>query len=386
LSNWVSSVDGVTSVAGSALKLSFVMRTNLILTANFITNEFIAVAGAYNGLFNDPVTGPALRSAGLFTLNTDTNRNFSGKLYLDGRTNSFAGVLDLLGTGISRPVLRQGKNPLSVVIMLDLQGGSDVVLGRVNCVADGWSALLAGDRAVLKLNTNLAAPYVGAYTMVLPHPLSQCPGGDGYTTINVSARGALTASGLLGDAQPLRPVPATVSKNGYWPFYATAYRSISPTGVQKYYGLAIGWLCINNDPSRRITGDIAWIKVAFTNGYYNDGFTNNIPVLGAPYTINTNRLLNLTNGVVILTGGNLSQTLTNSFTLAPGNKIVNVSTNYAFQLAVKPGTGRFTGSFKHPDHANIVTAFSGVVLQDQVVGFGVFKGTNQTGSIFLQRN
>src|SRR5207249_1395122 len=46
-SNWTG------SVTSSLAKLTFTMQSNTVLYANFITNPFIAAAGAYNGLFHE---------------------------------------------------------------------------------------------------------------------------------------------------------------------------------------------------------------------------------------------------------------------------------------------------------------------------------------------
>ena len=65
--NWSSgtNTNSLSPLPNSA-SLSFLMSSNLILQANFVTNPFTAVAGVYNGLFS-PTNGVSEESSGFFT-------------------------------------------------------------------------------------------------------------------------------------------------------------------------------------------------------------------------------------------------------------------------------------------------------------------------------
>jgi len=93
----------------------------------------------------------------------------------------------------------------------------------------------------------------------------------------------------------------------------------------------------------------------------------------------TNRVLELTNGVVTLSGGNLSHNWTHYIALVhnliPGtNKL---------SIALSPGSGLFKGTFTDTN-AGRTFSFSGALLQKTTNGFGYVTGTNRTGRISIE--
>ncbi len=375
--NWVSIVDGVTNIAANTAKITFPMQTNLTLIANFVTNSFIDAAGTYYGLFSDTNNGISQQSAGLFKLSTTKKQKFSGQLWLDGDMVRFSGTFDLSGVG-STTVSRNGKSPLTLTVQLALDG-SDRVAGVVSNATDGWSSVLLGNRAVFKA-ANPAVNFSGRYTMLLPPDTNAevAPGGDGYGLISIALNGNVTISGALGDGEPLKPKAAPVSENGDYPLYAPAYGS---------EGLIMGWVNFTNAPARTLTGNLVWIKPVGTDGFYDAGFANEVALVGSGYTIPVagQPTLLMTNGVIVLTDGNLPEPITNWLTFSNVNTVTMVTTN---ALMKKPtftrGSGLMKDKFIHPANPGMWTVMAGVYLQNQNYVGGYFKGTNQTGSLLLQ--
>jgi hypothetical protein len=96
----------------------------------------------------------------------------------------------------------------------------------------------------------------------------------------------------------------------------------------------------------------------------------------------TNRVLALTNGVVILTGGNLSQAWTNDFVLGSDNRVTNASPN-KLTVTMSLGKGLFKGSFLDTGVVRTVS-FSGALLQKSTNGSGFFLGTNLAGRVLIE--
>src|SRR5262249_104140 len=96
------------------------------------------------------------------------------------------------------------------------------------------------------------------------------------------------------------------SKNGVWPLYAPLY------GGQ---GILLGSLNLSQDS---LDGDVFWIKPPGTPGkYYLQGFNVQTAALGSLYTPPASGAnpLNFETATLVLTGGNLAQTVMNQVTL-----------------------------------------------------------------------
>jgi len=102
----------------------------------------------------------------------------------------------------------------------------------------------------------------------------------------------------------------------------------------------------------------------------------------APAVGPTNRVLELTNGTVTLTGGNLAMGITNTVVLTNNNVFVITGTN-GLKLTLTPGSGLISGSFTHPQ-SKVVTSIKAVVQQGQTNLHGFFLGTNLSGQIVLK--
>ncbi len=116
--------------------LSFVLTNGMTLVANFVTNPFPVVAGAYQGVFfdtNKAALGPFdmfTESAGSLSLQLRPNGSFSAKLAMKGTSFSFSGQFDPSGRA-TVPVLRRPYLPAVCSLQLDLSGGTGLLTGQV---------------------------------------------------------------------------------------------------------------------------------------------------------------------------------------------------------------------------------------------------------------
>ena len=375
-SNWVGSVLGSTVFSSNAASLSFTMQSNLVLQANFIPSPFLPAKGAYNGLFSE--TNRTHGSSGSFTLNLTDRGAYSGNLQLGRNRYSLSGKFGAAGTA-GQTILRRGMNSLTVTMALDLTGGADRLWGTVS---DGvWLADLLANRAVFGSRTNPATQYAGSYTLSLPG-CTNADGsvwlGDGYLTLSVNTGGKVTYSGSLADGTSVGPASVPVSGQGYVPLYVPLYGG---------KGSVWSWLEFDtSQPAKGLEGLLSWIKPSGAGAYYPAGLTGDVMAEGARYTPPTtgSRVIELTDGLVILESGSLSGPLINAVTLTANNKVIDLSLTNKLSLTVKSSSGAFSGSVTEPG-AKKPHSFKGALLQDENRGYGYFLGINYSGSVILLR-
>jgi hypothetical protein len=188
--------------------------------------------------------------------------------------------------------------------------------------------------------------------------------------------GNATINGSLADGNTLSQV-VPVSRDGLVPIYQSRYAG---------KGSVWGWLEFDtNNPATTITGGLSWIKQPVAGAtYYPHGFTNETTIGGSRYTqpaTATTRVINLTDGVVICQGGNLSTSFTNTVTLTQSNRVIN-SGPISLTLSIALTNGTYSGSFGVPGTTRTNT-FKGALLQNYNAGTGSFLGTNQSGWIYF---
>ena len=149
-SNWVAS--GSENFVSNNPVLKFTMQSNLVLTANFVTNLFLAAQGAYHGFVRSNRRAARANQLRVFTLNLLSTGAFSGDLFLGSNTVSLAGKFDVSGYVQTNSPVKGGK-PLTTVLQLDVanQAISGIGQRRQFCRATGrgpecvWSEP-SGDR------------------------------------------------------------------------------------------------------------------------------------------------------------------------------------------------------------------------------------------------
>ena len=354
---------------GTNATLSFSMLSNMDLTANFAPNPFLARVANYRGLFLPESTGDFSRTnVGAVQLTLTSKGGFSGKVVRAHTTHAFTGTFDLSGAA-TVVAKRLYSPPLTVLLKLDLTGND----GVTGLVTDGVSV------SPLRAGRIAAAGLAGRYNFLLPgsdNP-TVAPGGSGAAAAIVAANNSLTASGYLGDGTPLATA-AYLTRTGEWPLFAALHSG---------RGFVAGWVQFDTNAQPMLTGtNILWLKPPVpTSRVYPAGFLFQTRLLGARHLAPTTgqSLVPWTEGVLLLSGGNLPTNLTNPITVN-GLKVTYPSGNPAFvSVALVGATGDFTGSFRRPP-LNKLTSFRGKMLRAYGWGAGWFTGTNETGLILIE--
>ena len=382
--NWVFTNWQAGAVLASSAKLTFTMKTNLVITANFIPTPFgPGVAGTYSGLFYE-TNVVAFPSSGLLNVTVDSAGVISGKLYCAGAILTIAnGQFDPSGHAtLQLPRTAQHLPSLVLDLQVDLTGGSDSLSGSVSSADSAWTAALWCGRAIY--SDASPAPFAGKYTFAFPGVADPnlAPAGASFGSINLSNNASLSLGGNLGDGTKQAQALATVAvtKQGLWPLYEPLYKA---------GGALIGWLSLSNTPGTitNVSGDIIWAKLANpTNLAYAAGFTNSASLVGSGYLAPASGTPVLAAPVttITLSGGDLAAPVSASISISTLNKVVVSGANpAAIKVTIVPATGLFTGSFIDPT-TGLSTTFAGSFLQNQNIGAGEFNSSNLSGSVLIQ--
>jgi hypothetical protein len=368
--NWT---DGASNTLATTTKLSFIMTPGLELVANFVKNPFISLQGTYAGLYDDTNSfSPA--TAGSCSAKLTSLGGLSAQLELAGAPYRFSGSVSPFGA-YSNSIPGPGGKPLALQLQLDV-GGTQGLTGTVSTAT--WSADLVAYQAVYS-SANPAPQAAKEYTLVIPGATdpSTGPGGYGYGTLRVNTSGTVTFSGMLGDGTKVSG-GSVVLGSGQWPLY------LSPSAYAGK-GVVWGWLgFVTNGASQDVVGTVNWLKQAGASGtLYPNGFTftNGVQVIESLYSYTSGaHLLDWTNGVIELAGGDLSPGLTNGVTLA-NNKLGGTN---KLSLRVTTASGLFQGTVPVANSKSGISV-SGVLLQGRNAGYGLFLGQNESGSVLLEQ-
>jgi hypothetical protein len=346
-----------------------------------------------------------IKSAGYFKLKVKAKASalptFSITLSVDGEKVGGSGGFALDGTGSLKKAIRRKKSlQADLLVSLALDAVNQKVTGTVTPTNGPWTADLLGDQA-LWTSLNMASDYDGLYTLALPGDVVSTgglPGGDGYGTVTLTdSNGIIKLAGSLGDGEKLSQKTG-LSKDGQWPLYSRMNKD-STTGIFK--GMVMGWVTVSPEPTRDLSGTLAWIKQGPIGTLYPAGFTNSVALTASPYTIPAATELAITllpdstNGVGQLTiaaeaGQTPAVTVTNIvLNPMPLNKFTvpaDVTNNPVTLKLSKPlfKTGVVKGTFFIGVNK---TPFVGVILKDQNVARGFFKGAAvpaESGSFLLE--
>ena len=364
-SNWTGTISSFTPA------FSFTMSSNLALVANFVTNPFIVLKGSYTALFYE-TNLPSHENSGLLSLQLTEKGAYSGRLQQGAIRYSFSGQFDL-GLSAQKRIARPGAGEL--FLSLRLPPDADQLTGTVTNGV--WASELFGYRTTFS-RSHPATNFKGAYTMLLPGAGSsnEGPAGNGCGCVTVNIGGNLSFKGTLSDGNSVIQT-ASVAANGQWPFYLPLYGG---------KGSIFGWLTLQNTITNDIAGLVLWTQPQGVAGAIcPSGFTNGVEVLGSSFVPPPagSPLLDCTNAVLVLEGGNLESAITADVRFDSKNRIVITSQNTnKLALTFLASTGIFRGSFAHPQTAR-QTKLTGVVLSKQNYGAGFFLGTGQSGSVFL---
>jgi hypothetical protein len=352
-----------------------------LVTLTLVTNPFTAnLTGAYYGLFAE--SNAQFESSGLLTLNLTSLGRFTARILNAGGSYSFSGGLSGVGWWSNIVSRGSGKTPLTVLLDLNVTNGMEQILGAVSA-GTNWTASLEADRATY----SRANPFTnqGRYTLIFAgtNDGAQSPGGDGYATVNASAEGLVSLNGVLSDNTSVAPGAVSVSKYGRWPLYIPLYgRFGSMVGWIDFTNRGVSLTNLTNSGACSFAGsNVMWFRTNTDGKLYPGGFTNSLTVIGSTFSPDNNGvLLGLSNLQVILSGGNLTDAISNSVEALPTGKFNAVGAGIpGLTLSLNPATGVIKGSFADPENAPI----KGIVFQEQTNAAGFFLGGTNSGLFLL---
>jgi hypothetical protein len=329
--------------------------------------------GTFTGLFGQ-TNGPAPQTSGAFTITSTAKSTFTGSVQTGNARYSFRGQFDNNGAAL---VTLKGKNlasPTIVALQLDFSSAPGFVEGMISNAS--WAAQLFGHKLFFDGKT-MVSPQLGKYTLIVPGngDGSTAPGGDSYATMSVDKAGRMRMVGALADGTRVMQ-SGTVSSDNAWPVYVPLY------GGQ---GLVWGWISFTNSPQATLGGELTWVRTSAAKAkLYPNGFTLRTNAWGLLYQKpgTGQNSLNLTSGTVVLTGGGLSQPVTNSVTVT-GSKGTGTSGG-KLSLTFNQGVGTFSGHETVEALAKPIV-FNGVVLQVSNTAAGFFLQGEGSGRVRVGR-
>jgi len=251
-SKWEIRTNADLSLTNNALfsnraTLSFQMKSNLVLVADFVPNPFPAVSGAYAGLFLDANTNRFRpENAGPLAMQLGNNGAFSGRIVIQGVAHPFGGRFDPVGKA-QVGIIRSAQPPVSLSLQLDLTGGSGTITGTVTTSSDAntlTSSLLANrrpspppgpGRRLFSLVDDAGEPIVNAAAYI-------------GTVGNVIVQGVLQHSRNFNFATSL-------ASDGSVPFYLSSSRGSE---------VIMGWLQFGSDGGSTVSGQLFRVSPSFT--------------------------------------------------------------------------------------------------------------------------
>ncbi len=348
--------------------LSFLMNSNLVITAHFVSNYFPVVQGTYYGLVaptdHNNIT---VSNAGLAKISSTAAGTFTGSLSMQNKVFPFAGKWDYAGNA-NFSIARPGTTPLAANLSIDLSNGVFTVNGTVQS-AD-WTSDITTTRSVTKLTAS-TIPAAGKYVMKIPTTTSDL--GDSVATMTASPGGILTFAGLMADNTPWTETVG-VDKDGNFPIFCSLYSG---------RGLLIGLQQFSSVTNS--IGATRWIRPAITTAFYTNGFST--PAFNSYISGYGRPAANTTYGLQF--GGNTLQpsvsyglTINNlgQFQITsgggPGDHLV---------LTLTPTTGALSGTWSDPALGTwTIKGVLGIFNNPNIAGTGFVLGPHgQTGSMQL---
>lgn len=343
---------------------------------------------------------------------------FTGTLKLAGGSYPFSGALTTPtggGHSVATVTVKRPGTPvkLPVILTLDLDPASDVLIGTVNVQGDASTASITGWRNLWHTtspNPNLVgANQLGAHAFKLKldtasAAMDNVPEGYGYGTITTTTAGVTTTAGRTSDGNAITSSNGVLSSSGkvlvFQPLYST-------------HGSIAGVLEITSDTSHTINSHLDWQKLVKTvvRDYAAFGllgvdatggkYVATAPIDGlgfSPVGTNNAKLVFLGGGVNVdsgsgmsLTNPNVSMRISDKYAVTMPTAGVN-NPGKITSLTLTAKTGAFSGKFSLTDGAvpRNQISFQGQIVTTEGGGFGYFllpqlatQGTTATTSPIL---
>ncbi|MDB6154782.1 MAG: hypothetical protein JWL90_3235, partial [Chthoniobacteraceae bacterium] len=353
-----------------------------------IHNVPVKTGGRYVGLV---LSDPLLHGqSGYINATLTSKGTLTGQLQFAGANYVLKGVVSSEGRFVQtlhRPNLiplyvslstSSGAAPLTGFISESL---IDEAVNAANIVAKKSSFTKAAPCRLPGIYTALLQPDEGVDKSKEPHI-------SGYASIQINALGIARTVGRLGDGTAIS-VGGLVCDEMELAFYTGLYGK-KPNEKGSLFG-NVRFELISD--IQQATGALFWHKPPQSSGaFYRDGFTTTTTLTGSMYWP-TSPALTLVgeqyNAYVTFTDGNLDKSspeaeLTKTLSISVAYKVTALTkSDDRLAMRIYPKSGLFSGSFRDK-FSGMTRTFTGVLLQNDNIGIGLFSGSNEMGSVRLQ--
>ena len=245
-------------------------------------------------------------------------------------------------------IVRKGIKPLILNFALNTGAAFS------GSISDGvFDSEMHGVRTTFNTITH-PAPYLGTYTMAVPHQdfSTSFSLGNGYGSLKVDGAGNAKLSGVLADGTKITQ-SSQVSDDGTWPLFVPLYKG---------KGLLIGWVSFANRANDDLHGAVNWIKQPdLLSHYYPSGFALAGGAMGSAY--------------LPLSALELNTEISKLQSESGVNTVVT-------SIKASTTTGIFKGSIIDKATGK-ASAFQGALLQKPDAGYGFVLGVNQSLPLLL---
>lgn len=321
-----SGTDSFTYTITDPLGATSTATVNVTLPSNVIT----AGLGGYTGVLALSGTtrgycGIAVTTGGLFT----------GAVFLDGVKTALKGTFNAATGVYQQTIARPGLASLQLTLTLD--PGRNQITGTIAAGVETFPIAL--QRVFPAYTAAAPTKQAGRYTVLLPTASSDVgnaaiPQGTGYAAMTVSAVGAVSLTGRLGDGTPFM-ASSRLTRDDHFPIYVPLYAT---------KGYLAGLVSFSAKAESDADGQFGW-KRPTSAAAFPAGFITYPTLQAARYTATAPILsLPVATGNAKLVYRNLP--LTKTLTISKANIVV--VTNPAADktaLTITSTTGIFSGTY-----------------------------------------
>jgi hypothetical protein len=345
--NWTGSITSSTPT------IHFTVTNDMVLQANFVTNQFIEAAGRYEGV----TVGIAAPPPAYIALQVNRTGAYSGSVRFPSRVLSFSGKFD--PSLNSQPsVLKDGTN--NYTLSTTFVSPSNMI---ANLASPNWQSDLLLRKVAQRSDAN-----AGRYTLIISNQEATGVTSFGAGTAIANQFGSTRYSAKLADDT------VVAGSAPFWSDGFPIFKSVYTAGAGIF-----GWVAPEQDYHwamwyRSVAPPRA--SATFTNFPAPATFPYQPPARGT-------RFIDVENPVLVLSGADLLEPVTNNLALNTYNQIAATSTSLRWlQVTANPTYGTFNGTFSHPVTKAMIR-FDGAVNQGAGTGYGHFVSNGKIGSVYF---
>ena len=349
---------------------AFGLRATATVT---VRSPISAVTGWRGGLIQD-AEGEVV---GAFRITATATGSFTGEVEIDGEDYNVRGVLDVNGRFRGHAFDEDDALAVEFQVLQEAEGAT--IKGFFG---DGrWTSSAEVSQFTLGERVELA----GWYTVQLPAVSGDSgsgddedgalPQGDGWISVKVTDYGEIQLKGKTGDGRDFSSgaTLGVVEGQPAVSFYATPDNSVLS-----------GTLILG----QTVTGQLAWSREETDATYYPEGFDLTLNAAGEKYIPPESgvRALEIDEAendlaTITISGGDVPS-VTHALRISEDDKVTVLDPGFdALNLELDRRTGIFKGKFRFGDDRERRAKITGVLMQSQGVGHGVFLGFRETGKV-----